>query len=131
MEFDDILLKLYNTLTKRLENFQPMEKGKVRLITCGPSIYQLPHIGNYRTFIFEDILQRYLEYLGYRVERVITINDVEDKSLAEAEKQRSGDCHRKMGGAVCYLFVVAWAWISRRINGKGMGILNEAAFPPL
>lgn len=57
------------------------------MISCGPSIYQLPHIGNYRTFLFEDILQRYLEYLGYRVERVLTITDVEDKALAEAENQ--------------------------------------------
>jgi len=57
------------------------------MVTCGPSIYQLPHIGNYRTFVFEDVLQRYLEYLGYKVERVLNITDVEDKALAEAEKQ--------------------------------------------
>ena len=57
------------------------------MLTCGPSIYQLPHIGNYRTFVFEDVLHRYLEYLGYNVERVLTITDLEDKALAEAEKQ--------------------------------------------
>jgi len=57
------------------------------MVTCGPSIYQMPHIGNYNTFVFEDILHRYLEYLGYNVERVLTITDVEDKALAEAEKQ--------------------------------------------
>ncbi len=55
--------------------------------TCGPSIYKLPHIGNYRTFLFEDVLQRYLEYLGYRVERGINITDVEDKAIVEAEKE--------------------------------------------
>jgi cysteinyl-tRNA synthetase len=81
------LLKLYNTLTRKLEIFKPLEEGKVKLITCGPSIYQLPHIGNYRTFVFEDILHRYLEYLGYKVKRVLNITDVEDKALAEAEKQ--------------------------------------------
>jgi cysteinyl-tRNA synthetase len=81
------LLKLYNTLNRKLEIFKPLEKEKVRMVTCGPSIYQLPHIGNYRTFVFEDILQRYLEYLGYKVERVLNITDVEDKALAEAEKQ--------------------------------------------
>jgi cysteinyl-tRNA synthetase len=81
------LLKLYNTLTRELEFFEPSEDGKVKMVTCGPSIYQMPHIGNYRTFVFEDILQRYLEYLGYNVERVLTITDVEDKALAEAEKQ--------------------------------------------
>ena len=81
------LLKLYNTLTRKLEVFRPLEKGKVKLVTCGPSIYQLPHIGNYRTFVFEDILQRYLEYRGYDVERLLNITDVEDKALAEAENR--------------------------------------------
>jgi cysteinyl-tRNA synthetase len=81
------LLKLYNSLTRKLEIFEPLEDRKVKMVTCGPSIYQLPHIGNYRTFVFEDILNRYLEYLGYKVERLLTITDVEDKALAEAEKR--------------------------------------------
>ncbi len=81
------MLNLYNSLTKKLEVFKPLEEGKVRMVSCGPSIYKLPHIGNYRTFLFEDIVQRYLEYLGYRVERVLNITDVEDKALAEAENQ--------------------------------------------
>jgi cysteinyl-tRNA synthetase len=78
------LLKLYNSLTRKLEIFKPLEEGKVKMVTCGPSIYQMPHIGNYRTFVFEDILQRYLEYLGYKVERLMNITDVEDKALVEA-----------------------------------------------
>ena len=53
------LLKLYNTLTRKLEIFKPLEKEKIKMVTCGPSIYQTPHIGNYRTFVFEDTLQRY------------------------------------------------------------------------
>ena len=57
------------------------------MVTCGPSIYQMPHIGNYCTFVFEDILQRYLEYLGYKVERLINITDVEDKALVEADNR--------------------------------------------
>jgi len=57
------------------------------MYTCGPSIYQLPHIGNDRTFLYEDLLLRYLEYLGYRVERTIFITDVEDKAITEAEKE--------------------------------------------
>jgi cysteinyl-tRNA synthetase len=81
------LLKLYNSLTRKLEVFKSIEDKKVKMVTCGPSIYQLPHIGNYRTFVFEDILNRYLEYLGYEVERVLTITDVEDKALAEAERR--------------------------------------------
>ena len=82
------LLELYNSLTKKLEVFKSLEDGTVKLVTCGPSIYQLPHIGNYRTFIFEDILQRYLEYLGYDVQRLINITDVEDKTFVEASKQK-------------------------------------------
>ena len=51
------------------------------MYTCGPSTYQLSHIGNYRAFLFEDVLHRYLEYLGYDVERVVNITDVEDKAI--------------------------------------------------
>ena len=60
------------------------------MYTCGPSTYQQPHIGNYRTFLFEDILQRYLEYLGYKVKRLITLTDVEDKAIAQAKKENLG-----------------------------------------
>jgi cysteinyl-tRNA synthetase len=74
-------------MSRRLEEFKPIEDEKVRMYTCGPSIYQLPHLGNYRTFLFEDVLQRYLEYLEYKVERVLNITDVEDKAIAEAEKE--------------------------------------------
>ncbi len=78
---------MYNTLTKKTEPFKPREDMKVKMYTCGPSTYQRPHIGNYRTFLFEDVLQRYLEYLGYKVTRLITLTDVEDKALAQAKKE--------------------------------------------
>jgi cysteinyl-tRNA synthetase len=65
-----------------------MEDMRVKMYTCGPSTYQRPHIGNYRTFLFEDVLQRYLEYLGYSVTRLITLTDVEDKALAQAKKEK-------------------------------------------
>jgi len=80
-------LCLQNTMTDRKEIFKPRERGRVKLFTCGPSIYNWPHIGNYRTFLYEDILQRYLEYLGYRVERMINFTDVEDKAIAEARER--------------------------------------------
>ena len=57
------------------------------MYTCGPSTYQPAHIGNYRTFLFEDILQRYLEYLGYNVKRLMTLTDVEDKAIDQAKKE--------------------------------------------
>jgi cysteinyl-tRNA synthetase len=60
---------------------------RVKMYTCGPSTYQRPHIGNYRTFLFEDVLQRYLECLGYSVARLITLTDVEDKAIAQGKKE--------------------------------------------
>jgi cysteinyl-tRNA synthetase len=60
---------------------------QVKMYTCGPSTYQQAHIGNYRTFLFEDILQRYMEFLGYKVTRLITLTDVEDKAIAQAKKE--------------------------------------------
>lgn len=78
---------MYNTLTRKVEPFESIVDRKVKMYTCGPSTYQRPHIGNYRTFLFEDVLQRYLEYLGYSVTRLITLTDVEDKAIAEAKKE--------------------------------------------
>jgi len=71
----------------KIEEFVPLEAGTVKIYTCGPSIYLAPHIGNYRTFLFEDILQRYLEYSGHRVVRALNITDLEDKAIAQAKKE--------------------------------------------
>ncbi|HJX23589.1 MAG TPA: class I tRNA ligase family protein [Candidatus Bathyarchaeia archaeon] len=70
-----------------LEKFRPINEGVAKLYSCGPSIYLLPHIGNYRSFLYEDILQRYLEHLDYKVERVLNVTDVEDKAIAQAQKE--------------------------------------------
>ncbi len=80
----DCPLVLHNTFTRRKEIFRSRESGEVKLFTCGPSVYRRPHLGNYRTFLYEDVLQRYLEYRGYRVRRVIVVTDVEDKAIEEA-----------------------------------------------
>ena len=69
-------MKLYNTLTKRVEEFIPNEEGHVKMYTCGPTVYHYAHIGNLRTYIFEDILLKGLEFLGYSVERAMNITDV-------------------------------------------------------
>ena len=80
----DCPLILNNTLTRRREVFSSREQGVVRLFTCGPSVYRRPHLGNYRTFLYEDVLQRYLTRRGYSVHRVIVATDVEDKAIDEA-----------------------------------------------
>lgn len=69
-------MKLYNTLTKKIEEFIPNEEGKVKMYTCGPTVYHYAHIGNLRSYIFEDILEKGLEYIGYDVTRVMNITDV-------------------------------------------------------
>ena len=81
------MLTLYNTLTQKTEPFQSAEPLKAKMYSCGPSTYQPAHIGNYRTFLYEDVLQRYLEYLGYVVTRTMTLTDVEDKAIEQAKKE--------------------------------------------
>ena len=81
------MLNVYNTLTRKTEPFYPVQNRQVKMYTCGPSTYQRAHIGNYRTFLFEDILQRYMEYCGYKVTRLITLTDVEDKAISQAKKE--------------------------------------------
>ncbi|HEX9886415.1 MAG TPA: cysteine--tRNA ligase [Longimicrobiales bacterium] len=74
-------LKLYNTLTRSLDVFDPMEAGRVRVYACGPTIYGHAHIGNYRSFIVYDLLHRYLEWSGYGVRFVVNLTDVDDKTI--------------------------------------------------
>jgi cysteinyl-tRNA synthetase len=75
------VLKLHNTLTDRLEEFHPIEPDHVRMYTCGPTVYDFAHIGNFRTFVFEDVLKRFLLYNGYKVTHVMNITDVDDKTI--------------------------------------------------
>src|SRR4030042_5532550 len=83
------MVKLFNTLGRKIEIFHPVNKDVVTIFTCGPSVYQRAHIGNFRTFLFEDILARYLMFLGYSVKRGINITDIEDKAIKEAEKRKT------------------------------------------
>jgi cysteinyl-tRNA synthetase len=80
------VLKLFNTLSRKKEEFKPLS-DVVGIYTCGPSVYQYAHIGNFRTFVFEDVLVRYLRFRGFRVKRVMNLTDVEDKAIATARKE--------------------------------------------
>jgi cysteinyl-tRNA synthetase len=82
------MLKLFNSLGKKLETFEPVNPNTATLFTCGPSVYQRAHIGNFRTFLFEDVLIRYLEYSGYLVKRGMNFTDVEDKAIQEAQVRK-------------------------------------------
>ncbi len=91
-------MKIYNTLTKKVEEFIPNDKNKVNMYTCGPTVYHYAHIGNLRSYIMEDILEKTLIYNGYKVNRVMNITDVghlssdsdsgEDKMVSSAKKQK-------------------------------------------
>jgi cysteinyl-tRNA synthetase len=74
-------ISYFNTLTRQIEPFEPREPGRVSIYTCGPTVYNYAHIGNFRAYIFEDLLQRHLEYRGYAVTRVMNLTDVDDKTI--------------------------------------------------
>ncbi len=90
-------MKIYNTLTRRVEEFVPNEEGKVKMYTCGPTVYNFAHIGNLRTYLMEDVLEKSLRYAGYDVMRVMNITDIghlssdadsgEDKMLLGAKRE--------------------------------------------
>src|SRR5262245_39800012 len=80
-------MQLFNTLGMQLQEFHTVEPGKVRLYTCGPTVHDRAHIGNFRTFLFEDVLRRYLEYKGFEVKHIMNITDVDDKTILKARKQ--------------------------------------------
>ncbi len=77
-------LRLHDTLTRRTHAFEPAEAGHVRMYTCGPTVYERAHIGNFRAFIWEDLLRRYLKWKGYRVTQVMNITDVDDRTIQAA-----------------------------------------------
>ena len=74
-------LRIHNTLTRQLDEFKPLDDKKVGMYTCGPTVYDYAHIGNYRTFVFQDVLKRFLVYRGYDVIHVINLTDVDDKTI--------------------------------------------------
>lgn len=90
-------MKLYNTLTRQIEEFVPREAGKVKMYTCGPTVYNFAHIGNLRTYLMEDVLDKYFRYQGYEVTRVMNVTDIghlsgdadtgEDKMLLGAKRE--------------------------------------------
>ncbi len=80
------MLQFYNTLTRQKEDFQPIQAGKVAMYTCGPTVYNYAHIGNFRAYMFEDLLRRYLKCRGYDVTQVMNLTDVEDKLIRDSQQ---------------------------------------------
>ena len=82
------MLKLYNTLTRKKEVFKPIKKGVVSMYSCGPTVYDFAHIGNFRSYLAVDILKRYLKFKSYKVKHIMNITDVDDKTIIASKKQK-------------------------------------------
>src|SRR5690606_12502651 len=83
----DSMLKLHNTLTKQTEVFTPINPPHVGFYSCGPTVYNYPHIGNYRAYVFADILKRTLMRNGFKVKHIMNITDVDDKTIRDSQKE--------------------------------------------
>src|SRR5580704_12507642 len=79
-------LRLYNTLSGKIEEFHPLQGNEVRMYACGPTVYDYGHIGNFRTFVAVDILRRFLLQSGYKLKHVMNITDVDDKIIRNASR---------------------------------------------
>ena len=82
-------MKIYNTLTRKKEEFVPIEEGKVKMYVCGPTVYNYFHIGNARPFVVFDTLRKYLEYRGYKVKFVQNFTDVDDKIIKRGRRRKA------------------------------------------
>lgn len=87
IDISSIPLKFFNTITRSKDIFKPIDDKRVTLYTCGPTVYNFAHIGNYRTYMFEDLLRRTLEFFGYEVEQVMNLTDVDDKTIKGATQK--------------------------------------------
>ncbi len=113
-------LRFYNSLTKAKEVFKPIRRGWVYLYTCGPTVYQYAHIGNLRTYIFEDILKRTLEYAGFRVKHIMNITDVghltSDADTGEDKVEQAAKKERKSAKEITQFYARAFQDDLKKLN---------------
>jgi cysteinyl-tRNA synthetase len=81
-------IKLYNSLSRSVETFKPLKKGLVSMYHCGPTVYDTPHLGNYRTFVLSDVVRRVFEYNAYDVHQTMNITDVDDKTIRRSREEK-------------------------------------------
>lgn len=122
---------LYNTLTKKEEEFIPNEEGIVKMYTCGPTVYNYAHIGNLRSYIFEDVLQKGLEYLGYDVKRVMNITDVghmtSDADTGEDKMEKGAKREGKTVYELAEYYTEAFFKDTDKLNIKKPEIVEKAS----
>jgi len=116
------MLKLYNTLFRKKQNFKPLHNKRVGLYTCGPTVYDFSHIGNLRTYIFEDILRRVLEYNGYKVKHIMNITDVghltSDTDLGEDKIEKGARREGKSVQQIAKFYTQAFLNDLKKLNIK-------------
>lgn len=81
------MFKIYNTMSRKVEVFKPLKDNEVRMYSCGPTVYNFAHVGNFRSFLFYDLLKRYLKFRGYKVKHVMNITDVDDKTIRDSKRE--------------------------------------------
>lgn len=86
---EQMTIQFYDTASRAKRPFEPLQEGKVRLYSCGPTVWNYAHIGNFRAFLFPDVLKRYLRYRGYEVEHVMNLTDVDDRIVQQVSQQRT------------------------------------------
>ena len=101
-----MLPRFYNTLGRKVEEFAPLEQDTVRMYTCGPTVYDQAHIGNFRSFVWEDLLRRYLEWKGWRVIQVMNVTDVDDRTIRAAVER--GESLEQVSAPVEAAFFEDW-----------------------
>lgn len=124
-------MKLYNTLTKTIEEFKPFNKNMVTMYTCGPTVYHFAHIGNLRTYIFEDILEKGLKYIGYNVKRCMNITDVghltSDSDTGEDKMEKGAIRENKTVYEIADFYTNAFFEDIKKLNIKKPEIIEKAS----
>ena len=122
-------LKLYNTLTKKVEEFKPINKEQVKMYSCGPTVYSYAHIGNFRAYVFMDILRRVLKYNGYSVKTVMNITDVghltDDEDSGEDKMELAAKKENKTPMQVAEQYTKSFFEDAKKLNIDFEGIQVE------
>ncbi|MBS7020801.1 MAG: cysteine--tRNA ligase [Firmicutes bacterium] len=124
-------MKLYNTLSKKVEEFIPRDKNSVKMYTCGPTVYNYAHIGNLRTYIFEDVLEKSMNYLGYPVKRTMNITDVghlsDDGDNGEDKMLKGAIREKKTVWEIAQYYTDAFFEDCKKLNIKKPEIVSKAS----
>src|SRR3989338_7965564 len=126
----DNMLRLYNTLTRKIEDFIPINPPEVGYYSCGPTVYDYAHIGHARTYIFSDLLQRVLEFNGYKVKRVMNITDVghltSDADAGEDKMEKGAARENKSVWEIAQVYTEDFFTMLQKLNIQKPGIITPA-----